>query len=186
MAVINQSCGRGGAGLANLPALLPPPVTSSLTQPAPFGNGTNTVIDPNLKTPTTHEWSFGIQREVFKNTVLEANYIGRRAYHLLGAYNANQAQILSNGFLDAFNTIKAGGDSPVIDSLLSADSRLNAGETGSQMVRRLYASQLNLNSVGALASMLRTRIQGTQSVTALSAGKPFFFIPYPQYSGATG
>jgi hypothetical protein len=186
IALINQSFGQGGGRFANLPALVPPPVTSALSTPAPFGNGTNTVIDPNLKTPTTHEWSFGIQREVFKNTVLEANYIGRRAYHLLGAYNANQAQIFSNGFLDAFNTIKAGGDSPVIDSLLSADSRLNPGETGSQMVRRLYASNLNLNSVASLASALGTRIQGTQSVTALSAGKPFFFIPYPQFSGSTG
>jgi hypothetical protein len=185
IAVINQSFGQGGGRLANLPALVPPPVTSALSTPAPFGSGSNTVIDPNLKTPKTHEWSFGIQREVARNTVLEANYIGRRAYHLLGAYNTNQQQIFSNGFLDAFNTIKAGGDSPIIDSLFSADSRLNPGETGSQMVRRLYASNLNLNAVGSLALALGTRLQGTipQSVTALSAGKPFFFNPYPQYSG---
>jgi hypothetical protein len=183
IAVIDQSFGQGGGRLANLPALVPPPLTSALSTPAPFGNGSNTVIDPNLKTPKTHEWSFGIQREVAKNTVLEANYIGRRAYHLLGAYNANQDQIFSNGFLDAFNTIKAGGDSALLDSLLSADSRLNPGETGSQMVRRLYASNLNLNAVGSLALALGSRIQGTQSVTALSAGKPFFFLPYPQYSG---
>ena len=56
--------------------------------------------------------------------------------------------MFSNGFLDAFNTVKAGGDSPLMDNLLKADSRLNAGETGSQMVRRLYASNLTLNSVG--------------------------------------
>src|SRR5205807_3491950 len=67
--------------------------------------------------------------------------------------------------------------------LLSADSRLNAGETGSQLVRRLYASNVNLNSVASLASALGTRLQGTQSVTSLSAGRPFFFIPFPQYSG---
>jgi hypothetical protein len=179
--VINQSFGQGGGRLANLPALVPPVYSSALTTPAPYNAASNTVIDPNLKTPRTHQWSFGIQRQVAKNTVLEATYVGRRAYHLLGAYNVNQAQIFNNGFLDAFNTVKAGNDSPLMDSLLQFDSRLNAGETGSQMVRRLFASNLNLNSVGALASSIASRIQGTQSVTAL-AGKPFFFYNFPQYS----
>jgi hypothetical protein len=180
--VINTDFGQSGGRLANLPALVPPSNPSAFTQPAAFSSASNTVIDPNLKTPETHEWAFDVQREIAKNTVFDAAYIGRRAYHLLGAYNANQAQFFNNGFLDAFNTVKGGGDSPLIDNLLKADTRLNAGETGSQMVRRLYASQLNLNSVGALASALATRLQGGQSVTAL-AGQPFFFIPYPQYSG---
>jgi hypothetical protein len=69
-----------------------------------------------------------------------------------------------------------------MDSLLKADSRLNAGETGSQMVRRLYASNLSLNSVGGLASAIASRLQNGQSVTQLSAGLPYFFIPYPQYT----
>jgi hypothetical protein len=180
-AVVNQAYGQAGGRLANLP-ILAPPTTAPATTPAPYSASSNTVIDPNLKTPRTHQWSAGIQREVAHNTILEATYIGRRAYHLLGAYNVNQAQIYGNGFLDAFNTVKAGGDSPLMDNLLKADSRLNAGETGSQMVRRLYLSNLNLNSVGALAGALASRIQGTQSVTAL-AGMPYFFFPYPQYSG---
>jgi hypothetical protein len=108
-------------------------------------------------------------------------YIGRRAYHLLAAYNVNQAQIYSNGFLDAFNTIKAGGESAVINNVLKSDSRINPGETASAMIRRLFASTLTLNSVAALASSLGTRLQNGQSVTQLSAGQPFFFIPYPQY-----
>lgn len=180
-AVINQSFGQGGGRLANLPALVPPAYSNSLTTPAPYNAASNTVIDPNLKTPRTHQWSFGIQRQVAKNTIIDATYVGRRAYHLLGAYNVNQAQIFNNGFLDAFNTVKAGGDSPLMDSLLQHDTRLNAGENGSQMVRRLYASQLNLNSVAGLASAIATRIQSGQSVTAL-AGKPFFFYPFPQYT----
>src|SRR5260370_20079996 len=55
IAVINQSFGQGGGRLANLPALVPPPLTSSLSTPAPFGNGSNNLIDPNPKTPTTHQ-----------------------------------------------------------------------------------------------------------------------------------
>ena len=182
-AAINTDFGQNGGRLANLPALNPPTATpSSLTQPAAFSAASNTVVDPNLKTPRTHQWAVDIQREVARDTIVDIAYIGRRAYHLLGAYNVNQAQIYTNGFLDAFNTVKGGGDSTLIDNLLKADTRLNAGENGSQMVRRLYASNLTLNSVGALAASLGTRLQNGVSVTQLSTAQPFVFIPYPQFT----
>ena len=140
------------------------------------------MVDPNLKTPRTHQWALNIQREVARNTIVDIAYIGRRGYHLLGAYNVNQTQIFTNGFLDAFNTVKGGGESTLINNLLKADTRLNAGESGSQMVRRLFASNLTLNSVGALAASLATRLQNGVSVTQLSAAQPFVFIPYPQFT----
>jgi hypothetical protein len=183
LAVTNTAFGQAGGRLRNLPDLgIPASATpTSLATPAAYSNNTNAVIDPNLKTPRTHQWAFGIQREIAPRTIVDVSYIGRRAYHLLGAYNVNQTQIYSNGFLDAFNVVRAGGDSPLMDSLLRADSRLNPGETGSQMVRRLYTSQVNQNSVANIAGSIATRIQGTQSVTAL-AGQPFALIPYPQFS----
>ncbi|MBZ5619473.1 MAG: carboxypeptidase regulatory-like domain-containing protein [Acidobacteriia bacterium] len=181
-AAINTDFGQNGGRLRNLPDLAPPTTPpNGLTTPAPFASASNLVVDPNLKTPRTHQFSFDIQRQVAKNTVLDVAYIGRRAYHLLGAYNANQDQIFSNGFLDAFNTIKAGGESALVNNVLKADSRINPGETASAMIRRLFASNLSLNSVAALANSFATRLQNGQSVTQLSAGQPFFFIPYPQY-----
>ena len=183
-AAIDQAFGQGGGRLRNLPALNPPTQKpSDLTQPAAFGAGANTTIDPNLKTPKTHQWAINVQREVAKNTVLDIAYVGRRAYHLLGAYPVNQAQIFNNGFLDAFKTIKGGGESALVNNLFKADSRLNPGESPSAMVRRLFPTQLNLNSVGNVAAQLGTRLQGTSSVTQLSAGQPFAIIPYPQFSG---
>ena len=183
-AAINQDFGLSGGRLANLPALNPPTTKpSGLAQPAAFSAASNTAIDPNLKTPRTHQWALNLQREIARNTILDVSYVGRRAYHLLGAYNANQVQINSNGFLDAFKVVKAGGDSQLMNSLLSADTRLNPGETGSAMVRRLFAPQLTLNSVGALAISIAQRLQGGQSVTQLSSGRPYFFIPYTQFSG---
>jgi hypothetical protein len=182
-AAINTDFGQSGGRLANLPALNPPAAApDALRAPAAFSSGSNTVVDPNIKTPRTHQWALDLQREVGHGTIVSVSYIGRRAYHLLGAYNVNQSQVLNNGFLDAFNVVKAGGDSPLMNNLLKADSRLNPGETGSQMVRRLYASNLSLNSVGALASSLATRLQNGVSVTQLSAGLPFFFNPFPQYT----
>ncbi|MEO8597038.1 MAG: TonB-dependent receptor [Candidatus Solibacter sp.] len=182
-AAINTDFGQGGGRLANLPALNPPTAKpSALYQPAAFSSASNTVVDPNLQTPRTHQWALNIQREVARNTIVDIAYIGRRATHLLGAYNVNQTQIFTNGFLDAFNIVKAGGESTLMNTLLSKDTRLNAGETGSQMVRRLNASSLTLNSVGALASSIATRLQNGVSVTQLSANQPFVLIPFPQFS----
>ena len=180
----NTAYGQNGGRFANLTSLAPP--TQSPTQllsPPTFSSSGITVVDPNFKMPVTHEWGISLQREVAKSTVVELDYIGRRAYHLFGAYNANQANILNNGFIDAFNIVKAGGDSPLIDSLTSADSRRGTNETGSQMVRRLFQAQLNLNSVAALANSLATRIQNGKSVVALSGQNPFFFTPYTQFLG---
>ncbi len=177
--------GQAGGRLAGLPKLAPPTrKPSELTQPAAFSNNTITVMDPSFKSPTTHQWAFGIQREVAKNTVVEVNYIGRRAYHLIGGYNVNQTNIFNNNFIPAFNTVKSGGDSPYMNSLLSADSRLLAGETGSQLVRRLYRSNLDQNGAASLASALATRIQNGRSVTDLSGAGPYALIKYPQFSNS--
>lgn len=183
----DQQYGINGGRLAALSPLSPPGIApADLTTPATYGNGSVTVVDPSLKMPTTHQWGFSVQRQISGKTIVEADYIGRRAYHLFGGYNINQTDITSNGFLDAFNVVKAGGDSPLINSLTSADSRRQAGETGSQMVRRLFAAQLSTNSVASLANSLATRIQGTRSVIALSGQNPNFFIPYNQFNGGSG
>jgi hypothetical protein len=182
--VVTDAYGQSGGRLANVPKLSPPSTSpSSLTQPIPFSNSNITVVDPNYKTPTTHQWSFSMQREVLRNTVVEVSYFGRRAYHLLGAYNANQSEVLRNGFTDEFKIVQAGGQSALINRLAAADSRLQPGETPSGMIRRLYATEVRLNSVGAVAQSLGTRIQGTRSLTDLSGAGPFALMPFPQFLG---
>jgi hypothetical protein len=77
------------------------------------------VMDTEFESPLTHGWAVNYQREVFKGNVLEVAYIGRRAEHLFGAYDVNQAEIFDNGFLDAFNVVKAGGESALMNQLLA-------------------------------------------------------------------
>ncbi len=182
--VVNTAFGQGGGRLRTAPRLEPPSIKpSDLTQPPPFSNNFTTVVDPGLRAPITHQWAFGIQHEVASRSVVEINYIGRRAYGLLGAYRM-QADIFNNGFLNAFKVVQAGGESDLMNRILASDSRRLSGETGSQMARRLFASTLNLNSVGGLAGSIASRLQGTpaRSVTDLSGVGPFFFIPFPQFS----
>lgn len=60
-------------------------------------------VDPNLQVPRTSEYSFGIQREIGFNSVLEVRYVGSRGSNLMRASDYNQIEIRSNGFATDFN-----------------------------------------------------------------------------------
>jgi hypothetical protein len=182
LGVTNDEFGQNGGRLRNLPQISPPDVPpDSLSQPAAFGNSTVTVVDPNLETATTHMWAFGIQRELAKNTVLSFDYVGRRAHNLYGAYNANQPEIFRNGFLEAFNTAKAGGESALLDQLTRPDTRRTATESGAAFIRRQFPTDVNLNSVGAIALSLAQRIQNGRNLPDLAGLGPYFFYSFPQF-----
>jgi hypothetical protein len=93
---------------------------------------------------------------------------------------------VKNGFLTAFNAAKNGGESGLLDQLLGPDTRRLAGESGAAMVRRLFASNLQLNAVASLAAALGQRIQGGRSLPELAGLGSYFFFPYPQFLSGTG
>lgn len=140
----------------------------------------NTVVDPRWTPPQTYMWSFGIQRELPYKLVWETNYVGRKGVHLSGAYDANQAKIRSNGFLNAFNTVAAGGDSPLMDQLLINDPACS-GVNGSLCLYQgnsTYSGDLSNNAVARMAARLQA--DGLD----VAAGLPdTFFINYPQFAG---
>jgi hypothetical protein len=181
----DQTFGQAGGRLQNLQELKPPTrKPSELAQPPAFSTTNITVADPNFQTPTTHQWSFNIQREVLKNTVFEVSYIGRRAYNLFGAYNANQTQIRTNGFLDATRSVAGGAENALINQLMSVDTRKQAAETGSQAFRRIYTTELRNNSVGAISQDLARRVVGGRGQAEAAGLGPYFFIAYPQFASA--
>src|SRR5437660_1162033 len=65
------------------------------------GNGLWTA-DPNLRSPYVHQWSFGIEREIMKDTALEIRYSGNRAPNTWRAQDINEVNIFENGFLQEF------------------------------------------------------------------------------------
>ena len=185
----NTAVGQTDTRLSTVQPLQAPAGVSpaSFRQPAPFSSASIAVVDPNLKFATVHQWDFSIQREVRKGLVIEADYVGRRGYHLFGAYDANQPNSFAPGIQDAFATVKAGGQSDLLNRLFSGDNRIAAGKTASDMIRAQYVSQLNLNSFAAILSTEGRRIQSTpngpMNVTAISGAGPFVVIPFPQFSG---
>lgn len=55
-------------------------------------------FDPDLKTGTVHSFSFGYQREIDRNTVVEFRYVGNRGVDLQRQYNINEFNLIENGF----------------------------------------------------------------------------------------
>lgn len=48
-----------------------------------------TKVDPNFYNPYTLNWNFGVQQEIFKDTVIEARYVGTRIIGQFQTTNAN-------------------------------------------------------------------------------------------------
>src|SRR6266540_1972037 len=146
------------------------------------------VFDPSTRSPKTYQWGISAQREIGFKSVVELNYIGRKGVGLYGAYDVNQVDIFNNGFLGAFNTVRAGGESALINSLLSADAgRIAAGVTGSVFLRNtLAAAALTQGSAATAANAIATRRNSGATVPVIvqSGFSPFFFRSYPQFSGA--
>lgn len=59
-------------------------------------------FDPDLKTGKVHSFSFGYQRELDSNTVVEFRYVGNRGVGLQRQYNINEFNTIENGFADEF------------------------------------------------------------------------------------
>lgn len=77
----------------------------------PFVQATNSVnvYDPNINIPYSQSWTFGIQRELDKNTVIEARYVGTRNLRGWTTYNLNSVEnnIAENGLLNEFRLAQA-------------------------------------------------------------------------------
>jgi hypothetical protein len=56
-----------------------------------FTNGDNavlTLLDPNIKMPTSQNWNLGVQRELVSNLVLEVDYVGSHATRVIHVLDA--------------------------------------------------------------------------------------------------
>lgn len=178
-----------------LPSLAPTSSPDALRTPPAFGTGSITVVDPDLVFPEIHQFALSFQREVFKSTVLEVNYIHKRGQRLIGGYDANQANILatdsrcgSQTFLAAF--IQAQDPTNMATNCLAsllvggpATGNSAAFRTTSQFNAQLGPTQ---NAVADAARVLSTRTGGVGTSTASLAANgfsQFFFQNYTQYLG---
>ena len=87
----------------NFPALTPPADTSKYPFTPAFGSaGSANDFDAALKGGYTQSYSFGIQRELNKDTAVEVRFVRTRGTHLWRQYDLNEVNIFGNGFLEQF------------------------------------------------------------------------------------
>lgn len=149
--------------------------------------------DDNLRTPYIQSYNVTIQKQLTSTFTLDVNFIGNKGSRLFVNQQLDDDNIFENGFLTAFNQVRAGGDSPLIDQMLNGITIAGVGTinntslTGSQALRN-YASTnqfLANGSVGALANFLNTTTVGTGQAGGLltHAGLPAnFFTVNPQFT----
>ncbi len=68
---------------------------------------TASAFNPDLKTGYVQSWTGSFQREINKDTVFEARYVGTRGIKLARRYNLNEVNVLENGFLNEFRLAQA-------------------------------------------------------------------------------
>jgi Carboxypeptidase regulatory-like domain/TonB dependent receptor len=90
-----------GAGVPLPPQTFQIPVTdraNNVLNP----NNSLWAIDPELRTPYVQQWSFGIEREIARDTAIEIRYSANHAIKLYRAVDFNEINIFENGFLNEF------------------------------------------------------------------------------------
>jgi len=111
--VTNNNLGSLPVLLSQTSRLGPPVVPDSPVYPIsnqPGGyliSDAASIYDPNYKLPYVMSWSFGLQREITKDTALEVRYVGNRGLRNRTTFNLNDINIVDNGFLNEFKLAQA-------------------------------------------------------------------------------
>jgi hypothetical protein len=133
-------------------------------------------FDPNLRAPYTINYSFGIQRELWRNNVLEIRYVGNQSKLSWRTSNLNEVDIFGNGFLEEFKNAQrnlqinqaAGVSSfqnmgrpgqmalPIFDAAFGKRGDLPAIVAGSGYQSNTFITNLQNGAAGDLANALAT------------------------------
>src|SRR5204862_5723338 len=128
-------------------------------------------INPNLRAAYVHQYNFGIEREISKDTALKIRYSGNRAPNTWRALDVNEVNIFENGFLQEFknaqiNLAARGGTSfapgcagcvptPILDKFFGvAGTGGTAVAAASAYSSSTFIDNLNKNNIGTMASTL--------------------------------
>lgn len=189
---------RGVLTAGGVPLITPTfkiPITDRENFLANSANGLWTA-DPNLRSAYVHQFSFGIEREIFKDTALEIRYQGNRVPNNWRAQDINEINIFENGFLQEFlnaqkNLAARGGSSfapgcvgcvalPIFDRFFGLTPGGTAVAASSAYSSTTFITNLNRNDVGTLASTLAFNQAYRTNRESVTVGLPAnFFVANP-------
>lgn len=171
---------------ANNPNLSPFQPIPIVGQPPAFpitlttANSTN-AFSPDIKTGAVHSYSFGYQRELDRNTVIELRYVGNQGRDLQRQYNINQFNTIENGFAAEFALAQANLYANIAAGRGNTFAYFGAG-TGTSplpiMVSYFNGTATNNPNIGqgtAGSGYTATNFANTTLVAALSRNAPNIF-----------
>lgn len=186
--------------LANLDPKLVPLSTGNAVPftPVPLTNRTAPIVGyaDNIRTPYIQSFNISLQREISRTMTFDISWIANKSSKLFTNQQINDEDIFYNGFLDAFNVTRAGGNAPLFNQMLMGLNIPGVGVvngttlTGSQALRKLTTTnQLIANgSVAGLANFLNT----SSTATGVNGGiirngnlPEQFFVRNPQFGSVS-
>ena len=161
-----------------------------------------TVYDPNFVSPYVQNLTFSVTRTLTKNLTLDVRYVGtlarKQAYT---SFNLNAANFRSNGLKDAFDVVRAGGESPLLNSIFAGQTVNGQTFNGTNAGAQLRASTTFANNLangnyagvaGSLNTAFPTACAANPSVVNQGGGvlrcngfPENFVVANPQFSNVT-
>ncbi len=144
--------------------------------------------------PYLQNFNLGLQRELASNLTLDVAYVGTKGTRLFGGINLNTVDIFKNGFLEAFNVTRSGGNARLFDDMLRGLNVPGAGVvngttvTGSAALRAYTSTRALVanGNVGGLADFLNrnTSITGKGGGFVRNSGlfPENYFVLNPQFN----
>jgi len=149
-------------------------------------------FDEDIQTPYMHDFNFGVQYEIFKNTSLEVRYVGNRGRKLYRGYDINEVNIFAvdpntgQSFLDAFRIAQSNlalsraageGDNFGYNEDVPGSQRnplfdLVLLRVATEFSNTSYITRIDQNAAGELADYM-TRVRPATGIHT-ERGWPFF------------
>ena len=166
----------GGSDVRLSDGIPTPPRPAAPLLQLPATRSTSIMLSaPDLRTSYFQHLSLGVQREILRDTVLEAGYVGTRGVKLVLGRNVNQPRIYED-FLQAFREMQAyvtnGTPVPASNVLVRVAGSPAAAVTG------FGASNFRLGLVGNVASALDVNAYPRYAAAGVS---DFYLRNYPQF-----
>jgi len=152
-----------------------PPAAPLLRQPATRAVSV-ALLNPNLRSGYYQHFSLTVQRELFRNTVIEAGYVGTRGVKLYMDLNPNQRRV-EGDFLAAFRELQAfrSRGTPVSPS----NTLVRLFGSASTAISRIGASAIDDGLVGTAADTVDRNNYQLYAAAGLS---DFYLRNFPQFN----
>ena len=146
--------------------------------------------------PYIQNYNFELQRELGRDVTMSVAYVGTKGTKLWNGDPLNAVDIFGNGFLNAFNTTRTGGDAKLFDDMLKG-LNLGSGVINGTTVTGSASLRTNANTrafiangnVGQLADFLNrsTNVTGKGGGFVRNSGlfPENFFVLNPQFNTVT-